>query len=512
MTVAPVPPVVTLVSVAPNPTAIGTATTATVAVDTVPPFGPPTGTITVFDTSGNSLCTITLPAASCAFAPPTPGTQTVVARYDGDLNYDSGLSNPRRLTVRAPLTIAKAFGTLSIQVSGTTTLTFTLTNPDPTAAQTGVGFIDTLPAGLVVATPNGLANTCGGTVTAAADTGSVELANGGLPAGGSCTIALSVTGTAGGLKANTTGAVTSTEAGTGGTAQAFLVVVAPPAVAPPTIAKAFGAASIGVNGTTTLTFMLTNPNSGAALSGVGFTDTLPVGLTVADGSNVTCGGTLTTSGSNTIALAGATIASSGTCMFSVTVTGTTAGVKDNTTGAVTSAEGGSGGTAAASLTVATPPTIAKSFGAASVVVNGDTTLTFTLTNPDPATALTGVGFTDTLPAGLVVDTPNGLAGTCGGGTITATAGSNSVSLAGATLAAGGSCVFAIDVLAVATGVQVNTTSAVTSANAGVGNVASASISVQAPPPIVPIPTLSPFALAILAIAVMLIGLRRTLVR
>ena len=145
-------------------------------------------------------------------------------------------------------------------------------------------------------------------------------------------------------------------------------------------------------------------------------------------------------------------------------------------------------------------------------MNRTTTLTFTLTNPDPATALTGVGFTDTLPAGLVVDTPNGLTGTCGGGTISATAGGTAISLAGATLAAGGSCVFAIDVLAVATGFQVNTTGAVTSANGGVGNAGSASIAVVAQPQVVSIPMLSPFALAVLAIVLMLIGLRRTLAK
>ena len=142
-------------------------------------------------------------------------------------------------------------------------------------------------------------------------------------------------------------------------------------------------------------------------------------------------------------------------------------------------------------------------------MNGTTTLTFTLTNPNAATALTGVGFTDTLPAGLVVATPNGLTSSCGGGTITATAGATTVSLAGATLAAATSCVFAINVLAVANGVQNNTTSAVTSANGGVGNAATASISVV-PAVVAPtqIPTLSTFALAVLAIVVLLSGLRR----
>ena len=115
------------------------------------------------------------------------------------------------------------------------------------------------------------------------------------PPSGTCTVTVDVTATTGGLKANTTSAVTSTEGGTGGTAVAFLVVVAPPEVAPPTIAKAFGAASIAVNETTTLTFTLTNPNPVTALSGVGFTDTLPAGLSGGHSERTTnaCGGTVT---------------------------------------------------------------------------------------------------------------------------------------------------------------------------------------------------------------------------
>ncbi len=513
MTVAPVPPVVTLVSLAPNPTAVGTDTTATATVGTVPPFGPPTGTITVFDTQGNSLCTITLPATTCTFAPTTPGNQTVVARYEGDADYDNGLSNPVPLIVRAPPTIAKAFVPPGILVNGTATLTFTLTNPNTGAALTGVGFTDTFPASVeVAAVPNATTSGCGSpNFSPSAAATSVDFSGGTLAAGGTCSVTVDVTATAGGLKSNITSAVSSTEGGTGGTATAFLVVAAPPAVAPPTIAKEFGAASIVVNGTTTLTFVLTNPNPATALTGVGFTDTLPAGLTVANGAGSACGGTLTSSGGDTIALAGATIAASGTCTFPVTVAGTTAGAKNNVTGAVTSTEGGTGGTASASLTVIAPPTLVKSFGAASIVVNGTTTLTFLLTNPNAATVLTGVGFTDTLPAGLVVATPNGLTGACGGGTITAAAGAAALSLAGATLDAGAPCQFAIDVLGAATGVQVNTTGAVTSANGGVGSAATASITVLATSPIAPIPTLSEFALAVLAIALALIGLRRILV-
>ncbi|MFI5096476.1 MAG: glycosyl hydrolase 53 family protein [Candidatus Acidiferrales bacterium] len=114
---------------------------------------------------------------------------------------------------------------------------------------------------------------------------------------------------------------------------------------------------------------------------------------------------------------------------------------------------------------------------ANVALNGTTSLTFTLSNPNTGASLSGIGFTDTMPAGLVVGTPNGLTGTCGGGTITAAAGSASVSLTGTALAASTSCSFTVNVSAVAVGMQNNMTSAVSSAEGGSGGKATASITV-----------------------------------
>jgi arabinogalactan endo-1,4-beta-galactosidase len=130
--------------------------------------------------------------------------------------------------------------------------------------------------------------------------------------------------------------------------------------------------------------------------------------------------------------------------------------------------------------VKSPPTITKAYGAASLPLNGATSLTFTLTNPNSGGSLSGVGFTDTLPAGQTVATPSGLMGSCGGGTITAVAGSSSVGLSGASLAASASCSFAVNVIVTASGTQTNTTSAVTSTEAGSGETASANLIVAGP--------------------------------
>src|SRR6185312_5638248 len=181
-----------------------------------------------------------------------------------------------------------------------------------------------------------------------------------------------VIGITAGPQTNATANMTSTEGGTGGTATASIRVEAPPS-----IAKVFNPSTIALNATTSLTFTITNPAANVdALTGVAFTDTLPTGLTVANASATVCGGTLTTTSPTGIALTGATIAVNSQCQFSVTVTGAASGQYTNTTGAVTSTNGGTGNTATANLTVASPPSITKAFGAASIPLNGTTSLTF----------------------------------------------------------------------------------------------------------------------------------------
>jgi uncharacterized repeat protein (TIGR01451 family) len=125
-----------------------------------------------------------------------------------------------------------------------------------------------------------------------------------------------------------------------------------------------------------------------------------------------------------------------------------------------------------------PPTIVKAFSAATVGLNQSVTLTFTITNPNGATDLTGVGFNDNLPSGLIIANPDSLTGTCDPGVITPSA--TNINLVGATILAGSSCTFSIDVLATATGDQVNTTDPVTSNEGGTGGTATATVTVVTP--------------------------------
>ena len=115
-----------------------------------------------------------------------------------------------------------------------------------------------------------------------------------------------------------------------------------------------------------------------------------------------------------------------------------------------------------------------------IPIGYSTPLTFTIDNPNNAVTLNGLAFTDTLPPGLRVATPSTVTGSCGGGVISATAGSSTISLGGASLSPGSSCTFSVLVTGTAAGTQTNTTSGVTAIGAGVlvtGDPASATIAV-----------------------------------
>lgn len=173
------------------------------------------------------------------------------------------------------------------------------------------------------------------------------------------------------------------------------------------------------------------------------------------------------------------------CSVSFMVAG--AGLVAMLAGSVACGSGSSGNSTPPPVTKL-PPNITKAYGSGSVALNGTTSLTFSLSNPNASISLSGIGFTDALPSGQLIATPNGLIGSCGSGAITAVAGSNNVSLSAATLAAGAACSFSVNVTGAASGTQTNTTGAVTSNEGGSGKTASATLIVAGPSQQPPQPT------------------------
>lgn len=476
----------TITANTPDPSQVNQAVTVTVQVAAnAPGSGTPTGSVTVSDGAGQT-CTISAldstGSGSCSLTPIAAGTDTLTATYSGDANYNGSTSNGVSQSLGAPPSIAEVFSPTAISLNSTSTLTFTITNPAANSvAQTGVAFADTLPAGLVVSAPSGLADSCGGAAAAPAGTTSITLTGGSIAVHSSCTVVVNVTGTAAGIFTNVTGAVSSTNGGAGNTATASLTVTAAPS-----ISDAVNPTAIPLGGVSTLTFTIVNPGANtAAATGVTFSDTLPSGLVVAAPNGLTnsCAGTAAaTAGGTSISLTGGSIAVNSSCSLAVNVTGTAAGTLTITSGVVSSTNGGTGNPATTNLTVVAPPQIATTFTPPNVGPNGTSTLSFTVTNPAAnTTALAGVSFTDTLPAGIVVTNPNGLTGSCGGGTITATSGSGTISLTGGTIPTSSSCTFSLNVTGATAGQFVNTTSAVTSTNGGTGSTASATLTIATPP-------------------------------
>ncbi len=407
--------------------------------------------------AAGASCTVTINVTSAAQGAYANTTGTVSSSNGG-----TGNTAGATVTLTTLPTISKSFSAATIPVNGTATLSVTLTNNGISALST-VAFTDTYPAGLVnAATPNLSNPTCGGTATAAAGGGSLSLSGGAIAVGASCTITVSVTSAVAGVYNNATSGVASNLA-TGPVSNTATLTV----LSPPQVAKAFNPATIGKGQSSLLTITLSNAST-VAISGVAFTDTYSTNMVNAasPGAGTTCGGTVSaTGGGGSVALSGGTIPASGSCTVTVTVTSnvvnTTPGyVNSIPIGGVTSANAGSNTVAgAATLIVNATPTIAKAFTVDTTT--GITTMTLTLTNNHTA-GISGLSFSDTFPAGMLVDTTPSLTNTCGGTVTGATSGTTTLALSGGAIAGASpaSCVISVRVAINAGGVYNNQTTGV----------------------------------------------------
>lgn len=138
-----------------------------------------------------------------------------------------------------------------------------------------------------------------------------------------------------------------------------------------------------------------------------------------------------------------------------------------------------------------PPVVSQAFsnvsgsiqGVPYIYAGGTATISFTVTNTNAAASLSGINFSDTLPAGLVVANPVSASGSCPGGTVDAVAGSSTISLSNAAIPASSSCTFSVNVTSATVGTGVNTTGNVTSVESRNGGTATATLVVYGAPAI-----------------------------
>ena len=153
------------------------------AMSTVPTI-PGSGLIKVYVTGTFTPVSNLIPLRNLNFV--SWSQRTILGRVDVSGSAASpggGGSNPLQ-----PAVISKIFMPETIVLGETSTLMFTIRNPNDSTAFTNISFSDTYPSGLVNRTPLVTTNNCGGTLMASAGGNSIALSGASLGAYSSCTL------------------------------------------------------------------------------------------------------------------------------------------------------------------------------------------------------------------------------------------------------------------------------------------------------------------------------------
>jgi hypothetical protein len=467
------------------------------------------------------------PNGTCSFAVSLavpggalPGTYTNTTSNVLSGAAVAGLPASDDLVVVSPPGFTKTFAPSVISVGGTAVLSFVIDNSASPLAAANLAFVDNLPAGTILATPANATNSCGGSLSAAAGGAVVSLTGGSVPAGGSCSIAVSVLGTTAGNHLNTTGNLTSS-AGNSGPASDTLHVLAPIG-----FTKVFQTSPVLPGGLVQLQYSISNPSPTESLSGMSFSDDLGAAIpglqSVSAPAPDICGAGSSISGSGVVTFAGGSLAANASCTFAVTVKvpgsappGTVTSTSSNLIfSSPLTGSGLSAPPASADLTVAFLG-FSKAFLPATANAGELVELRFTIVNPDPANPASGLAFTDDLDAVLGGLAAVGLpaTGVCGAGS--QLAGTSLLTLTGGSLAAGASCTFTVQVQVPADatgGGFLNTTSELsatvdgTAVAGGAASVAEATLTVTGVP--LAIPTLQEWGMLLFAAALAGLALLR----
>lgn len=186
------------------------------------------GTSTITLTGGaiaaGGSCTIQVVLNIPAGTPPGDFTNTTSALTGAAGSVQtSAAAASGVIDVQPPPAFSKAFSPDAILPGDTSTLTFIIDNTASQLDADSLAFDDNLPAGMVVAPNPIVANTCGGTLTAAPGNGLIQFSGGSVAPGVVCQIQIDVAVDTSGTFTNITDDLTSS-VGNSGSATAVLTV------------------------------------------------------------------------------------------------------------------------------------------------------------------------------------------------------------------------------------------------------------------------------------------------
>ena len=330
----------------------------------------------------------------------------------------------------------KSFSPTSINPGEKSTLKITIFNA-ANRPLTNVNLTDNMPAlagaNIKVAAPQTITNTCGGTVTGAAGSSTIQLTGGtvgaavaGTPT--SCVITVEVSSTTSGTLTNTIPANAlqnaendSNAEGASGNLEVLLIKAL-------TVSNGFSPQTIFTGGNSTYTVTINNPNVGLNQPNTSVNVPLPANVTLNGTPTSNCGGTFTgTSFTGGIIPGAASTSTPGRCVLTFPVTSNTAGSVSITVPAntITTDRGITNPAASGSSTLNVqqsgtdlPLGLSKSF--TSLTEEGSATLDINISNPNTID-ITGISLTDNLPTGMAILPTAGFPNTtCTPGTVTTT--------------------------------------------------------------------------------------------
>ena len=365
--------------------------------------------------------------------------------------------------------LTKGFNAAFVPLNGTVGLTIGIVNADPMVA-INASFLDNLPTGLIVASPNGFSTngacgTAGANFTAILLGNTIQLSTSSIPPGPFCTFFVNLKATSLGPKPNT---VTGGGDLTGLTGTDTTTVVAP------VLTKTFAAPTVALSSITQFTITVDNSANTIAMPNLGFNDVIPGGLTGGNIASNSCGGTITGLPA-AVNLAGGIVGAGAMCSVVVNVTATTTGGKLNTVF-------GDPGTNlenqfAADKTNVVAPVLSKAFAPTIVSAGQAGTLTFTINNNTTIPLDNLLGFTDTVPAGITVTGLN--TNGCPGTVVTTATTVTYTTVGGNILAVGAVCTITVNIVGVTLGGPYTNT--VIGNKSLTGQTPTAQITVIAPP-------------------------------